>query len=1341
MAMKFNCEKCGQYFQYLAKLKAHTNKPCDINTFKGLYDFLKSYDGADIFDWLKVSWEGKDKQESLLRLFACFGLIDKLREFTMCRGNFNLKTIEKMRSPDDLFDNDMGELRKLKDKGDASDLTCVHRQDNRHLLATTSKNWETLNIGKLDIEKICHNFGQYNDYKLTLCVCVRSREQYDEMIANADESSREVLSVLNRCDTIILDWNDLNRAYHKFKTCDVFKSETAKMILKPHQEFGVRKTLKLKSEGNKNILWGHIQRSGKSYIIAGCINADGIKKVKCNYIVITTAPNETISQQLNVFKCDQLSDFSVIYLNGENKSPKLSNKNIIICSKQFLQTKIGGRATAIKWLKKLNFDMRFIDESHNGGTTELAQKTLDYYGKNATTIQITATYSKPVGQYNIPKKCWILWDIEDIKLCKDANIEHLAIKHGELMREVLSMFSADEIRREYAKYPELWVLTSEIKDTAKIVDLTRNNDYGWSPESVFLLRSGVGADGEIFIEPKFQNEKEALNLWYRIFGKRKEFGIPCDEYPDNDVFIKRIERICRSPMTGSRFIGDTPEPMIIMAFLPQNNISKLSKATKELLKANSVLPEYIIVSINSKTTSDPKGKIESARCEARNSGKKGVLVLSGRQCSLGVSIANCDIVLMLNNNTSFDLVYQMMFRCMTECEGKKCGFVVDLNLKRVISTTVIEYASVIRPNEHPRDATKYLLQERLISLNGDHWMPCFGKHEKRIDELCERVYALYSADTENALKHYLDKLKFAFYPLTKDEQRVFNVLFATSKNKSKIKELETIMDSDIKIGIEKIACEVDAKSNKKKIKDVNYAEILKHIVPLVCLLTIHSSETSFAEMFAVMDSDDRLRNILLEQLKSWWGKDVGIDVFRKIVDIYTKYVAGDTGTNQIIRVVKELFVKNVGNAKQLSGLIDTYFVPQEMEKKKNAEVSTPRKLRQEMLDRMPAEFWTSPKRVLEPCAGKGGFVIDIVDRFMDGMKELISCEKERYKKIVEECLYFCDINPTNIFVCRLLIDPMSEYNLNMFEGDTLKLDTGKEWDVQGFDAVIGNPPYSTDPSQQGATPMYNLFVNKFIDISGFLLFVIPSRWFVGGKGLDKFRTLMMNRKDIQLIEHEDDAKKWFGNSVEIKGGVNYFIKNSDFCGDCIFNGCSYDLSKYDRIIKPKYHELVDIVKNNDSICSLYMGQFFEYITNDKRLKKEGRTKCYISLLKSKDRIAYVDDFVALKNNTFWKVITTRAAFKAFSGFGVKFIGRPDEIHTGSYISFRVESEDEAKSLLSYFETKFANLMLSVRKISQDISKKTCMWIPLVPLDRIWDDAQIYEYFNFSGELIKIINEL
>lgn len=49
----------------------------------------------------------------------------------------------------------------------------------------------------------------------------------------------------------------------------------------------------------------------------------------------------------------------------------------------------------------------------------------------------------------------------------------------------------------------------------------------------------------------------------------------------------------------------------------------------------------------------------------------------------------------------------------------------------------------------------------------------------------------------------------------------------------------------------------------------------------------------------------------------------------------------DKETNQFIRTVKELFIKHKHNTKQLGQLIDTYLIPQELEKKTNAEVSTP----------------------------------------------------------------------------------------------------------------------------------------------------------------------------------------------------------------------------------------------------------------------------------------------------------------------------------------------------------------------------------------------------------------
>ena len=304
-----------------------------------------------------------------------------------------------------------------------------------------------------------------------------------------------------------------------------------------------------------------------------------------------------------------------------------------------------------------------------------------------------------------------------------------------------------------------------------------------------------------------------------------------------------------------------------------------------------------------------------------------------------------------------------------------------------------------------------------------------------------------------------------------------------------------------------------------------------------------------------------------------------------------------------------------------SKAIDKYLIPQELEKKTNAEVSTPYKLRQEMLDKIPADFWTKPNTVFEPCAGKGGFVIDIIDRFMVGLTDEIPDEKKRYKTIVEQCLYFSDINPTNIFVCKLLVDPYNEYDLNYNEGDTLKLDIKQKWDIDGFNAVIGNPPYTTSQeyNSRSSTPLYNQFCDKFINNCDKLVFVIPSRWFITGKGLEQFRKNIQIRKDIESITHIDNSFKWFGNNVDIKGGCCILYKNDQYNDICKFNGILYDLNSTDKILNPKHIQIINIFKKYKNIDGCFTGRYFKIETNDKLLNIKGEICCYVSKKQASNR--------------------------------------------------------------------------------------------------------------------------
>jgi len=206
-------------------------------------------------------------------------------------------------------------------------------------------------------------------------------------------------------------------------------------------------------------------------------------------------------------------------------------------------------------------------------------------------------------------------------------------------------------------------------------------------------------------------------------------------------------------------------PLSILCFLPMGSryqpIDVTSRTFKKFLEIHDILPDFEIVIINSKEDENPLEIIEKGMSSVKEHEKKGLLILSGRQCSLGVSIRMCDIVLLLNNNNSFDLIYQMMFRCMTEDENKKCGFVIDMNIYRTIKITLYEYGILLQPNKEPEKSIKYLLQNRIINLNPDKWYNCFGHNEKNsFNKMYTNICNIYSQNIRENLEKYINRLSF-----------------------------------------------------------------------------------------------------------------------------------------------------------------------------------------------------------------------------------------------------------------------------------------------------------------------------------------------------------------------------------------------------------------------------------------------------------------------------------------------------------------------------------------------------------------------------------------------------
>ena len=140
-----------------------------------------------------------------------------------------------------------------------------------------------------------------------------------------------------------------------------------------------------------------------------------------------------------------------------------------------------------------------------------------------------------------------------------------------------------------------------------------------------------------------------------------------------------------------------------------------------------------------------------------------------------------------------------------------------------------------------------------------------------------------------------------------------------------------------------------------------------------------------------------------------------------------------------------------------------------------------------------------------------------------------------------------------------------------------------------FDVIIGNPPYQLDDGGAGAsaTPIYQKFVAQAMALEpDFLSMIIPSRWFVGGKGLDEFRSRMLADKQMRVLHDFLNASDCFCGGVEIKSGVCYFLWQKGSSGPCriVTHGQNGEISETQRYME--YENSGVFVRRNEALSIL-----------------------------------------------------------------------------------------------------------------------------------------------------------
>lgn len=313
-----------------------------------------------------------------------------------------------------------------------------------------------------------------------------------------------------------------------------------------------------------------------------------------------------------------------------------------------------------------------------------------------------------------------------------------------------------------------------------------------------------------------------------------------------------------------------------------------------------------------------------------------------------------------------------------------------------------------------------------------------------------------------------------------------------------------------------------------------------------------------------------------------------------------------------------------------------------------------------------------------------------------------------------------------------------------------------------FDYIISNPPYQmSDGGGMGssAVPIYNLFTQQaFLMKPQGVSFIIPARWFTGGKGLDNFRMAMLTDTSLSSIVDIPNAKECFP-TADIKGGVCLFHwvldKDSQEClVSSVRNGkttvpVSRPLGKYDVLIRE--NEAVSILEKVLSISDSFVSSsvssrkpfgikadfsdFAENQTENKNIKlyARGRTGWI-----EKDQIGQNISWVSR-----WKVLVPKAS----SGDGkipnqvttTPVVAAPPSCCTETYLVLGLFTNKlEAERFAEYTKTRFFRFLVSLRKTTQNATKDSFAFVPTLPLNQDWTDELLYQKYGLSEDEIAFI---
>ena len=396
----------------------------------------------------------------------------------------------------------------------------------------------------------------------------------------------------------------------------------------------------------------------------------------------------------------------------------------------------------------------------------------------------------------------------------------------------------------------------------------------------------------------------------------------------------------------------------------------------------------------------------------------------------------------------------------------------------------------------------------------------------------------------------------------------------------------------------------------------------------------------------------------------------------------------------------------------------------------------------------------------------------------------VICKTDMAKQITRRTLLGYTKGKMNAHAFDDLVNQMKEKQQQLVD----KILRPSFWNKGGkemkFNAVVGNPPYQQEiDNSKRAVPVYHYFYDVSFKISEFVTLISPGRFlFNAGLTPSEWNEKILNDEHFKVAKYFKDSHDVFP-TVDIKGGVAITVRNkneiygaikhfasnpvlgsiinkvlaksTDFMSSIVFSKSTYNLLPQLYLDYPEYKNA--LTKGNEFIVDASVFSLMPMIFRDEASKKQDDILVYGRLYNKRTSLYISKAYVKQNSNLLsYKAILPGAngSGKLGEKLGVPFIGKPNEIHTQTYMSIGCfDNELEAENVIKYLKTKFLRIMLGTLKVTQNTAKDSWANVPLIDfknnsyinwnLDIEKIDDQLFNYYNLNEsekEYIKLTAE-